>query len=92
MISPQMAVIAALIYVVCQTIVGSIFMPLIQKKMINIPPAITMISQLVMGVICGLMGIILAVPILLVLSIIVDELYIKKKKAARNSQQIAINP
>lgn len=83
MISPQMAVIAALIYVACQTIVGSIFMPLIQKRMINIPPAITMVSQLVMGVICGLMGIILAVPILLVLSIMVDELYIKKKKAAR---------
>lgn len=32
MISPQMAVIAALIYVACQTIVGSIFMPLINKK------------------------------------------------------------
>ena len=85
MISPQMAVIAALIYVVCQTIVGSIFMPLINKKMINIPPAITLVSQLVMGVICGLMGIILAVPILLVLGILVDELYIKKKKAARAS-------
>jgi predicted PurR-regulated permease PerM len=83
MISPQMAVIAALIYVACETIVGSIFMPLIQKRMTNIPPAITMISQLVMGVICGLMGIILAVPILLVLTIVVDELYIKKKKAAR---------
>jgi predicted PurR-regulated permease PerM len=83
MISPQMAVIAALIYVACETIVGSIFMPLIQKRMTNIPPAITMISQLVMGLICGLMGIILAVPILLVLTIVVDELYIKKKKAAR---------
>jgi predicted PurR-regulated permease PerM len=92
MISPQMAIIAALIYVVCQTIVGSIFMPLIQKKMINIPPAITMISQLVMGVICGLMGIILAVPILLVLSILVDELYIKKKKALKNSQQTVPHP
>ena len=44
-----------------------------------------MISQLVMGVICGLMGIILAVPILLVLAIVVDELYIKKKKAARTT-------
>ena len=85
MVSPQMAVIAALVYVACQTIVGSIFMPLIQKRMINIPPAITMISQLVMGVICGLMGIILAVPILLVLNIMVDEMYIKKKRAARVS-------
>ncbi|WP_259071755.1 AI-2E family transporter [Mucilaginibacter sp. X4EP1] len=91
MISPQMAVIAALIYVICETIVGSIFMPLINKKMINIPPAITMISQLVMGVICGLMGIILAVPILLVLSILVDELYIKKKKAAKSNKQTVNN-
>jgi len=86
MISPQTALIAALIYVGCQTITGSIFMPLIQKKMINTPPAITMISQLVMGVICGLMGIILAVPILLVLNILVDELYIKKKREAASSK------
>jgi len=92
MISPQMAVIAALIYVACETIVGSVFMPLINKKMINIPPAITMVSQLVMGVICGLMGIILAVPILLVLSILVDELYIKKKKAATSNKQTVNHP
>lgn len=83
MISPKIAVIAALIYVACQMIVGSIFMPLIQKKMINIPPALTMLSQLVMGVISGLMGIILAVPLLLVLIIVVDELYVKKKRAAK---------
>jgi predicted PurR-regulated permease PerM len=83
MISPKIAVIAALIYVACETIVGSIFMPLIQKRMINIPPALTMLSQLVMGVISGLMGIILAVPLLLMLIIVLDELYVKKKKAAK---------
>jgi predicted PurR-regulated permease PerM len=83
MAGPQTAIITALIYVACQTVAGSILMPLIQKRMTRIPPAVTMVSQLAMGVICGPMGIILVVPILLVLGIIVDELYTKKKKAAR---------
>jgi predicted PurR-regulated permease PerM len=85
MVSTKIAVIAALIYVACETIVGSIFMPLIQKKMTNIPPALTMLSQLVMGVVSGLMGIILAVPLLLVLIIVVDELYVKRKKPAKTT-------
>lgn len=83
MAGPQTAVFAALVYVACQLIVSSTIMPLIQKRMTNIPPAITMISQLIMGVICGLMGIILAVPILLVLTIVIEELYVKKKRAAK---------
>jgi len=43
------AVIVALLYIVSQTIVANIVTPLIQKKMINLPPALTLISQLIMG-------------------------------------------
>lgn len=72
------AVIVALLYIVSQTIVANIVTPLVQKKMINMPPALTLISQLIMGVVSGALGIILAVPLLAIVIIMVDELYVKK--------------
>jgi len=79
-ISTNTAIIVALIYIVSQTIVANIVTPLIQKKMINLPPALTLISQLIMGTLSGALGIILAVPLLAMLIIIIDELYVKKVK------------
>jgi predicted PurR-regulated permease PerM len=78
-ISTKTAVIVALIYIACQTIVGNIAVPLLQKKIINIPPALTLLSQLIMGTLSGLMGIILAVPLLAIIIIVVNELYVKKQ-------------
>jgi len=72
------AIIVALVYIISQTIVANIVTPLIQKKMINLPPALTLISQLIMGTLSGALGIILAVPLLAILIIMVDELYVKK--------------
>jgi predicted PurR-regulated permease PerM len=53
--------------------------------MINIPPALTLLSQLIMGTLSGLMGIILAVPLLAILVIVIDELYIKKQGGSEKS-------
>ncbi|HTD98433.1 MAG TPA: AI-2E family transporter [Mucilaginibacter sp.] len=77
-VSTNTAIVVALIYIVSQTIVANIVTPLIQKKMINLPPALTLISQLIMGTVSGALGIILAVPLLAILIIMVDELYVKK--------------
>jgi predicted PurR-regulated permease PerM len=77
-VSTNTAIIVALIYVVSQTIVSNIVTPLIQKRMINLPPALTIISQVIMGTLSGALGIILAVPLLAIIIILVDELYVKK--------------
>ena len=79
-IGPDTAIIVALIYIVSQTIVVNIVTPLIQKKMINMPPALTLISQLIMGTLSGALGIVLAVPLLAMLIIVIDELYVKRVK------------
>jgi len=77
-ISTNTAIGVAILYIVSQTIVSNIVTPLIQKKMIDLPPALTLISQLIMGVLSGALGIILAVPLLSIIIILVDELYVKK--------------
>ncbi|QQL49474.1 AI-2E family transporter [Mucilaginibacter ginkgonis] len=71
-------IIVALIYIVSQTIVNNIVAPLVQKRMINMPPALTIISQVIMGTLSGGLGIILAVPLLAIVFILVEELYINK--------------
>ena len=77
-ISFNTAIIVSLIYIASQTIVSNIISPLIQKKMIRLPPALTLISQLIMATLSGALGIILAVPLLAIIIILVDELYVKK--------------
>lgn len=77
-VSTNTAIIVALIYVVSQTIVSNIVTPLIHRHMINLPPALTIISQVIMGTLSGVLGIILAVPLLAIIIILVEELYVKK--------------
>jgi len=87
-ISTNTAIIVAVIYVASQTLVANIVTPLIQKKMINLPPALTLASQLIMGTLSGALGIILAVPLLAILIILVDELYVKKMENAADEEAI----
>jgi len=77
-ISLETALIVALIYIVVQTLVSNIIAPIIQKKMINLPPALTIVSQLLMAVLGGVMGIIMAIPVLAIAMIMADELYVKR--------------
>ncbi len=77
-ISTNTAIIVALMYIVTQTIVSNIVTPIIQNKMINLPPALTILAQVLMGTLSGVLGIILAVPLLAIVMILVDELYVKK--------------
>lgn len=77
-VSINTAIVTSLIYMVSQTIVSNIVTPLIQKRMIDIPPALTILSQVIMGTLCGALGVILAVPLLAIVIILVDELYVKK--------------
>lgn len=86
-VSTNTGIVVAIIYIISQTITANIVNPLIQKKMINLPPALTLISQLVMGSVSGALGIIMAVPLLAITIILVDELYVKKIQGAANDDQ-----
>jgi predicted PurR-regulated permease PerM len=77
-VSTNTAIVVALIYMVSQTIVSNIVTPIIQNKIINLPPALTIISQVIMGTLSGALGIILSVPLLAIIIILADELYVKK--------------
>lgn len=73
------ALVIALLYILIQTIESNIITPTIQNVMIKIPPALIIISQVLFGTLTGGLGIILATPLLVVVIVIVDELYVKRQ-------------
>jgi predicted PurR-regulated permease PerM len=61
--SPHMAIYVAILFAVVQTLEGNIIAPLIQKRTVDLPPALTILSQTVLGTLFGVMGLILATPL-----------------------------
>ncbi len=73
------ALIIVCIYTFIQFLQNAIQQPLVQTKMINIPPALSITSQIALGLMVGFWGILLATPVLIILIVLVEELYINKQ-------------
>lgn len=51
------------LYVIIHVAEGYILMPLMQRKMVHMPPALTLSMQVVLGAVLGILGIALATPL-----------------------------
>lgn len=76
--SPTKALLVIGLYMLVQALESNLITPQIQKKLINIPPALIILAQLFMGVLSGGWGLVLAMPIVAVIMVVVEELYVKK--------------
>lgn len=77
--SPANAALVAGLYIVVQVLESNFITPQIQKRLVSIPPALIIIAQLMMGVLTGGWGLIVATPLILILITVTGELYIKKQ-------------
>jgi predicted PurR-regulated permease PerM len=64
------------LYVVAQSIEGYVLTPLVQRKAADTPPAILIVVQVLMGVLAGGMGVMLAAPLAALGVVLVKMLYI----------------
>ncbi len=64
------------IYLGVQFAESYIITPLIQKKAVAIPPALLIASQVVLGVLAGVAGVALATPVVVMIVVLVQMLYI----------------
>jgi predicted PurR-regulated permease PerM len=71
------AMYLAFVYVLIQAIEGYLVTPYIEKKFVSLPPALTLVWMLFIGIITGFFGLIIATPILAMLLVIVKEVYVK---------------
>lgn len=77
--SPQTAVYVIILYIVVQFLESNFITPLVQQKMISLPPAMILTVQLLMGTLTGGWGLVLATPIAVVVLVLVQDLYLDKK-------------
>jgi len=75
--SPQTGFIVVGLYILVQVIESNIITPVIMKKQIQIPLAVTLFSQLLLGFLVGGWGLVFAVPIVAVVMVIVKMLYVE---------------
>lgn len=75
--SPQKALWVVLFYVALQQLESTVLMPLLMQRSLELPPILTILAQGVMGVLFGLLGVIVAVPLLAAVIIPIKMLYIE---------------
>lgn len=75
---PQMALMVAGLYLLVQLLETNFITPLVQQKLIELPPALIILTQVVMGVLTGGWGLVLATPLVVIIVVLVQELYVKR--------------
>lgn len=71
------ALIVAGLYLAIQMAESNFITPMVQQRLIQIPPAFIIIGQVTMGILTGALGLILATPFLAIIMVLVQELYIQ---------------
>ena len=72
-ISPLTAVFVAIFYLIVQQLENNVLVPKIMQKAVGLPPAIIIVALLIFGKLLGLLGAILAVPILGIIFVLFEE-------------------
>jgi predicted PurR-regulated permease PerM len=75
--SPLQVLYVVLLYVAVQLVEGYLLTPLVQRYTIALPPVLTIVGVVLLGVLLGGLGLILAAPLTIVLFILVKMLYIE---------------
>lgn len=75
---PETAFWALVVYIIVQQIEGNLILPVVQRHMVTLPPALTIFSIIAAGLLFGVMGVIFAAPLLVVIYVLVKRLYVRE--------------
>jgi predicted PurR-regulated permease PerM len=81
----EMGVYCIFVYVVVQTVDGNIIVPMIAKKTADLAPALVLGAQLIMGALFGIIGLMLADPLVAMLKVALE------RQSERNDRSEAAN-
>ncbi|MCJ8156612.1 AI-2E family transporter [Sphingomonas sp. LaA6.9] len=68
------------VLIAVQQLQGNLVMPLLQNKMVDLPPAITIFGIIAAGILFGVAGVLLATPLTIVVLVLVRRLYLHEDK------------
>ena len=74
----HMVIYVILVYLIAHVVEGYILVPLIQHRMVYLPPAMILAVQFLMKVFAGTLGVMFATPLMVVAMVLIKELYFKQ--------------
>lgn len=75
--SPTMALYTVALFGCIQLVEGYLLQPLVEQKTVSLPPALTIVMQVLFGALFGLAGVALATPLTAVIAVLVTMLYVQ---------------
>ena len=79
--SPGEALLVLIVYLIVNQIEGNVILPLIMARTVDMHPAVVAIGLLLMGALFGLIGVLIAIPLLCVAIILVQALWIEPQES-----------
>lgn len=76
---PETAIYVVVLYLAVHALEGYVLTPLVQKRAVLLPPVLTILSQLFMWKVSGLLGVALATPIAAAILVIVKVVYLHEE-------------
>lgn len=76
--SPGKALIVLAIYIFVQLVEGNLIIPLVMAERVNLHPAVVAIGVVIVGQLIGLLGLFVAVPIISLIVILTQELWVNR--------------
>jgi predicted PurR-regulated permease PerM len=80
--SPGKAALVIVVYVAVQQFEGNVTIPLVMSRTVKLHPAVIAFGVVVVGQLFGFVGLIVAVPILSLIVVLVEEVWVKPMEAA----------
>ena len=76
-VAPVYALYALLIYAGIQFVESYVLTPVIQRRTVSLPPVVTLLGQVVLGILAGALGLALATPMIAVTLVLIKMLYLE---------------
>jgi len=67
----------AILYIVVQVLEGNVITPFIQKRAVDLPAALIILAQLVLVILVGFIGLVVATPLLVAVLVIIKMVYVQ---------------
>jgi predicted PurR-regulated permease PerM len=86
-VGPSTVLWVIILYLICHTVEGYIVAPLVMRRTVKLPPALTVLSMTILGVIYGLFGVLIATPLTAAVMVLVREIYVVDMLGDRHSDE-----
>ena len=77
-IGPAAAIWVTVLFILAQSLEGYLLTPLVQRKAVLLPPALTITTQVLLGILVGVLGVMLSAPLTAAVLVVVKMLYVEE--------------